>query len=56
LNLGFRLVGRREQVLFARHCAERMERLVESRLEDSLAEPATRREAGILVSPAYPRT
>jgi hypothetical protein len=56
LNLGFRLVGRREQVLFARHCAERMERLVESRLDGSFAEPATRREAGILVSPAYPLT
>jgi uncharacterized protein (UPF0548 family) len=31
LNLGFRIVGRREQVRFARNCAERMERLVSER-------------------------
>jgi len=28
--LGFRAVGRREQVEFARHCCERMEALVQA--------------------------
>lgn len=36
LNLGFRIVGRREQVRFARNCAERMERLVGQRLDANL--------------------
>jgi uncharacterized protein (UPF0548 family) len=51
LNLGFRLVGRREQVSFARRCGERMEWLVKSRLA---ADPVKRRpvpSTGILVSP-----
>jgi Domain of unknown function (DUF1990) len=50
LNLGFKLLGRREQVLFARRCAARMERLVESQL-DSGTEPEPRGASGILVSP-----
>lgn len=48
LNLGFRLVGRREQVLFARRCAERMQRLVESRLDGVRPEPGSRSATGIL--------
>lgn len=51
LNLGFRLVGRREQVRFARRCAERMERLVESRLDGRRGEPVSRPATGILMSP-----
>jgi uncharacterized protein (UPF0548 family) len=50
LNLGFRLVGRRQQVRFARHCADRMEKLVELRLDgggELMSRPAT----GILASP-----
>ena len=55
LNLGFRLVGRRKQVLFARRCAERMERLV-SRRDGGPAEPSSRSASGIVVSPASPRS
>jgi uncharacterized protein (UPF0548 family) len=51
LNLGFRLVGRREQVRFARRCGERMERLVESRLDAGRVEPVARPATGILASP-----
>ena len=51
LNLGFRLVGRREQVQFARRCAERMERLVNSPLSGGHAGPKARGAAGILASP-----
>ena len=54
LNLGFRLVGRREQVLFARRCAERMERLVESRQAGDHTEPASRSTTGILAFPTCP--
>ncbi len=50
LNLGFRLVGRREQRLFARRCAERMERLVNSRLSGGHAEPGPM-GTGILAFP-----
>ena len=50
LNLGFRLVGRREQVRFARRCAERMERLVESRLDGGRADPVSRPATGIPAS------
>jgi hypothetical protein len=50
LSLGFRLVGRHEQRLFARRCAERMERLVNSRLSGGHAEPGPM-GAGILASP-----
>ena len=34
MNIGFRVIGRREQRLFARRCGERMERLVEKRLRE----------------------
>jgi uncharacterized protein (UPF0548 family) len=51
LNLGFRLVGRREQLKFARRCAERMERLVNSRLAGGQAEPRPTDATGILGSP-----
>jgi uncharacterized protein (UPF0548 family) len=52
LNLGFRLLGRREQVLFARRCGERMERLVNSRLSGGDAERSSTGATGILASPA----
>jgi uncharacterized protein (UPF0548 family) len=52
LNLGFRLVARREQVRFARRCAERMEQLVKSRLDGTRGEPAPLAMAGILASPS----
>jgi uncharacterized protein (UPF0548 family) len=51
LNLGFRLVGRREQLQFARRCAERMERLVNSRLSGARAHPRPIGATGILASP-----
>jgi uncharacterized protein (UPF0548 family) len=51
LNLGFRLVGRREQLRFARRCAERMERLVNLRLVGGQAEPRPSGTTGILTSP-----
>jgi hypothetical protein len=51
LNLGFRLVGRREQVLFARHCGERMKRLVESRLEGDPGDPSSSSATGIVEFP-----
>jgi uncharacterized protein (UPF0548 family) len=51
LNLGFRLVGRREQVRFARRCAERMERLVESRLDGGRGDPVSRPATGMPASP-----
>jgi uncharacterized protein (UPF0548 family) len=51
LNLGFRLVARREQLRFARRCAERMEQLVKSGLE-SAREPVPIATAGILASPS----
>ena len=51
LNLGFRLVGRRKQVRFARRCAERMEHLVEWGLDGRNEEPEPRPATGILVSP-----
>jgi hypothetical protein len=54
LNLGFRLVGRREQVLFARRCAGRMERLVELQLEGGSGEPSSRSATGIVASPTGP--
>jgi hypothetical protein len=53
LNLGFRLVGRRNQVRFARRCAERMEQLVSARLSAGEAEPdRSSADAGILTSPS----
>ncbi len=51
LSLGFRLVGRREQVRFARRCAERMSRLVNASLSGAHAEPRPRNAAGVSVSP-----
>lgn len=54
LNLGFRLVARREQVLFARRCAVRMERLVESRQAGDHTEPASASTTGILAFPTCP--
>jgi len=56
LNLGFRLVGRRQQVRFARRCAERMEDLVKMRLNARLREPLPRPATGILVSPSSAAT
>lgn len=53
LDLGFRLVGRRHQVLFARRCAERMEELVERRLDGLVSEPAPRSAGGIVMFPSY---
>jgi hypothetical protein len=53
IGIGFGLVGRREQVRFARRCASRMERLVVESLEHGRAdEPAPDVEHGIAVSPA----
>lgn len=50
LDLGFHIIGRHEQVQFARRCAERMERLVEGRLDGVLAVPGT--GGGIVTFPA----
>jgi Domain of unknown function (DUF1990) len=54
LDLGFRLVGRPQQVRFARRCAERMEQLVKSRLDGCRPEPVARTRTGtaILESPS----
>jgi uncharacterized protein (UPF0548 family) len=51
LNLGFRLVGRRQQVRFARRCAERMERLVAARRRPAPAAEHQGTEREIVVSP-----
>ncbi len=53
LDLGFRLVGRHQQVLFARRCAERMEQLVEGRLDGVVTELAPRSAGGIVTFPNY---
>jgi hypothetical protein len=53
VKLGFRVIGRREQVLFARRCGERMERLVRAELErGEEAHPTPDVEAGVAVSPS----
>jgi hypothetical protein len=52
LLLGFRLVGRREQVQFARRCAQRMERLVSLNLSREEADPAPSRRGRIVASPS----
>jgi uncharacterized protein (UPF0548 family) len=54
LDLGFRLVGRRQQVRFARRCADRMEQLVKSRLGDCRPEQSAKTRTGtaILESPS----
>jgi len=53
VGIGFALVGRREQVRFARRCASRMESLVVESLERGRKdEPAPNVEHGIAISPA----
>jgi uncharacterized protein (UPF0548 family) len=52
LGLGFRLVGRRQQVEFARRCGARMEQLVRARLRGARPIPKPTATAGILVSPS----
>ena len=53
LHAGFRLVGRREQTRFARHCGERMESFVTQRLERGPGTgPTPDRVGGAKVSPA----
>jgi hypothetical protein len=52
LRLGFRLVGRRQQIMFARRCGERMERLVRARLHGARPLPKPTAVAGLLVSPS----
>jgi uncharacterized protein (UPF0548 family) len=52
LSFGFRLVGRRQQIMFARRCGERMERLVRARLHGARPVPKPTAVAGILVSPS----
>jgi uncharacterized protein (UPF0548 family) len=53
VRLGFRLVGRREQVLFARRCGDRMERLVRAELErGEEAHPTPDVEDEVAVSPS----
>ena len=53
LNLGFRLVGRREQILFARRCGERMEQLVRGELERGpAARPTPAIHGDVAVSPS----
>jgi hypothetical protein len=53
LNLGFRLVGRRQQVRFARRCADRMERLVSAQLRGHAAVPdRSSADSGIVASPS----
>jgi hypothetical protein len=53
IRLGFRLLGRREQVLFARRCGERMDRMVRAELErGESAHPEPDRAGGVKVSPS----
>jgi uncharacterized protein (UPF0548 family) len=56
LSIGFRLVGRREQVQFARRCGERMEQLVNSKLSGGRAESPPEGGTGIVVSPTSARS
>ena len=51
LNLGFRLVGRREQVRFARRSAARMEELVRRGVRGGESEPTPGATAEVTVSP-----
>lgn len=52
LYLGFRLVGRREQIQFARRCGERMEELVRRTVQAGpRSEPRPRQVRGVRVSP-----
>jgi uncharacterized protein (UPF0548 family) len=53
IQLGFRMVGRREQVAFARRCGERMEELVRRSLREGKAsEPEPAEVGGTAVSPS----
>jgi uncharacterized protein (UPF0548 family) len=53
LYLGFRLVGRREQIRFARRSGERMEELVRRALQQrSQSEPRPEKVHGLLISPS----
>jgi uncharacterized protein (UPF0548 family) len=52
LALGFRLVGRRQQIEFARRCGARMQQLVEARLHGARPIPKPTAMAGVLVSPS----
>jgi uncharacterized protein (UPF0548 family) len=55
VRLGFRLVGRREQVKFARECGERMVRFTTEALEaGEEAEPEPAVVGGLAVSPSRP--
>jgi hypothetical protein len=52
LNVGFRLVGRHEQVKFARRCGERMQALVAAELaHGDAAHPEPERRGDVVVSP-----
>lgn len=51
LNLGFRMVGRHEQVQFARQCAERMKRLVEGRLGGVVSAAGSGSAGGLVTFP-----
>jgi hypothetical protein len=52
IGIGFALVGRREQVRFARRCGIRLEGLVVQSLERRTSEPKPDIEHGVVVSPA----
>jgi uncharacterized protein (UPF0548 family) len=52
IRLGFRLVGRREQLRFARHACRRMAELVEAELTTSHRTSLTRAADAVAVAPA----
>jgi hypothetical protein len=53
LNVGFRLIGRREQIMFARRCGVRMQALVAAELEHGdAAHPTPERRGDLVVSPS----
>jgi uncharacterized protein (UPF0548 family) len=52
IRLGFRLVGRREQLRFARHACRRMAELVEAELTTSHRTSLTRTADAVAVAPA----
>lgn len=52
LRIGFGVVGRRQQIRFARRCGERMERLVSQGLRGDLGAPRPPTADGIRASPA----
>ncbi len=51
VRLGFRLVGRREQLKFYRRCGERMARFTERALRDGGSAPSARVVANVVASP-----